>query len=201
MANKFENYYSFIQEDASNFLDTYYDRFLREIRNGDTDAYEMIDYGGELHEHADQHIDLREAVEILEQSSDVETDSGLWEGIEDTEDALSAKAFWTYKSDLHREVVDQFKDLLDGAKSEVETDELHPLQNKLEGLQEKRSELVKELEVLENYDEEDGEYDEQRIDELQNEIDDVDSDIEELEDQISELESEIDYIDTAIDSL
>lgn len=168
MANQFENYYSFIQDDAESFLNNYFDDFAERIKDGETNAYYMIDDDGKLHEHADMYIDLREAVEILEQSNSVETDSGLWEGLETPEEMLGAKAFWTYKSDLMSEVMEQFKE---------------KLEELLEKVEEEKSELVEKLNELDE--DNDDEYDEYK---------EIETDIDNLNDQIGYIEDAIDSL-------
>jgi len=113
--SKFENYYSFIRENAEDFVDEYYEDFLSNVCNGDTDSYGYIDNDGKLHDWIDAEISMRDAVEILEQSDNVETDRGLWEGLEPIS-AIGAMGFWTYKNDMIHEVVSQLKDKLEAER-------------------------------------------------------------------------------------
>jgi chromosome segregation ATPase len=197
MSNKYENYYSYVEKDARNFLDQYYDGFLAEIKEGNTDAYNLIDDDNKLHEWTDDYLDLRDAVEILEQSNNVEEDSGLWEGLEPVR-AVESMAFWTLKNDLNSEIREQFKARLEDDK-DVVNDKLADLENKLESIQTKRNDIMVELEELQSLDEDDDS--EAKIESLEEEIEQFDDEISDVEDAIAEIKDEIDYIETAIEDL
>jgi DNA repair exonuclease SbcCD ATPase subunit len=171
MAN-FENYYEKVEAEAKSFVDDYIDEIYTEVEeNGVDDLYDFVnDY--RLHEWVDSdfiYVGLIESANIIEQSNNVETDSGLWEGLEPTK-AIETQAFYTYRNDMSIEIMDIIKSELQDRQSELETD--------LEKLQEELEEVEEDLNIIGK---------DSTIERLENEI-------EELEDRISNLESAIDNI-------
>lgn len=151
MKNQFENYYEYISEQATQFVDNYKHEVMQVIENGDSDIRGFID-DYRLHEWCDNdfiYVDLLDSAHILKQSSNVETDRGLWEG-QDPEDSIKTQAFFTYRNDLYHEVSEQFKELLES--------KLEELQDELEQLQDNDSD---EIETDEEYEEKVSELEEQ----------------------------------------
>jgi hypothetical protein len=129
MSSKFENYYGYVEEEARRFVDEYLEESLESIEEGNTDMHMFID-DYRLHEWCDNdfiYVGLSDSAEILEQSNDVEEDSGLWEGLEPRE-AIKTQAFFTYRSDMYFEVKELFE-------SELE-DKIESLQNEYSSLEE-----------------------------------------------------------------
>lgn len=120
---QFSNYYEYVEKEAKSFVEDNELDLIDEIEDGNTDVNEYIhDY--RLHEWVDSdfiYVDLMDCAEILEQSNEVETDSGLWEGLEPRK-AIETQAFFTYRNDLGFEVESQFKDILERKLEEVESD-------------------------------------------------------------------------------
>lgn len=201
--SKFENYYNHVNEEAEGFVEQYLEDFIHDISNGSTDVDSLLDDDGKLHEYCDQYIDLRDAVEILEQSNNVEEDSGLWESLSPIE-AVESMGFWTFKNDMRDAVREQLEAKLEEKKSELES-ELEDLEKtkleldeKFEELEEKRDELD-ELDEM-NEDEQKW-YDEieTKIRELEKER--LDENEEDIEDVIETMGYTIDYLGEAIDSI
>lgn len=161
---QFTNYKEYINNEARNFVDEYEDDLLDEIKNGNTDVYEFVnDY--RVHEWVDNdfiYVDLTDSAEILEQSDNVETDSGLWEGKEPVE-AIKTQAFFTYRNDLSDKVISMFKSVL---------------QNKLDELEKHLEELKEELK---------NEQDENNLEEIGNEIDEIEEFTEYIEEAIDNI--------------
>lgn len=158
---QFANYKEYIDNEARSFVDEYEDDLLDEIRNGYTDVYEFVnDY--RVHEWVDNdfiYVDLIDSAEILEQSDNVETDFGLWEGQEPVE-AIKTQAFFTYRNDLSDKVISIFKSILQ--------DKLDEFEKHLENLREE----------LKN------EQSENNLKEIGNKIDDIEEFVEYIEEAI-----------------
>ena len=106
---QFANYKEYIENEAKSFVNEYENELLDEVKNGNTDVYEFVnDY--RVYEWIDNdfiYVDLIDSAEILEQSDNVETDYGLWEGKEPAE-AIKTQAFFTYRNDLSSKVMSMF---------------------------------------------------------------------------------------------
>lgn len=149
---KFSNYSEYIEQGAQEFVDEYEDDLIQEIKDGNTDIHEYVN-DSRTHEWVDNdfiYVDLVDSAEILEQSDNVETDYGLWEGLEPRK-AIEAQAFFTYRNDLSYAVMDKIEELL---------------QTKLDDVMSNLEELREELESEENED---------IINELKNEIEEHES--------------------------
>lgn len=168
--SKFDNYYGYVEVEAVNFVDNYFEEVLDEIKDGDTDMQSFID-DSRLHEWCDNdfiYVDLLDSAHILDQSDSVETDSGLWEG-QQPMDAIQTQAFFTYRNDMYHEIKRVFNEKLN---------------EKVEELQNQWSELEEVQDFA--YEPEDDEYqgDEE---ELQEKLDEIDEFIDNLKDAIDTL--------------
>jgi hypothetical protein len=162
--SEFQNYYGYISDQAKMFVDEHKEDIIVEIRDGNTDVYDMLS-DSRIHEWVDNdfiYVDLVDSAHIIEQSDNVETDWGLWEGQEPME-AIKSQAFFTYRNDLLYSV----KDLME---EELES-ELTKLQEDLETLQEELGDID---------DEEEKEEREEEIGELEDVIDNFENAIESL---------------------
>lgn len=104
--SKFENYYACISENAKSLVDENIIDLINKIYDGENDVHEFYQEGI-IHESADNefmYINLIDCAFIIEQSDNVETDSGLWEGLEPVK-AVEAQAYYTYENELMREVM------------------------------------------------------------------------------------------------
>lgn len=105
-----EDAYQFLIEHADDFKDALRDcvEFDRnDIRCLDDDwHYAIVDRG----------YSPADAVYILDHCENEETDSGLWEGLDDWRDQLSARAAWSYALDVWFKA----EELYNGLKDEVE---------------------------------------------------------------------------------
>lgn len=161
---QFANYKEYIDNEARSFVDEYEDELLDEIKDGNTDVYEFVnDY--RVYEWVDNdfiYVDLTDSAEILEQSDNVETDYGLWEGQEPVE-AIKTQAFFTYRNDLSDKIMSIFESVL---------------QDKLDELEERLEELREELK---------SEKDENNLEEIGNEIDKIEEFVEYIEEAIDRI--------------
>jgi len=131
------NYYGLVNEEADTFFKDNIDDIIDAIEN-DYNFFEIID--DNLHAFVDStfiYVGLKEAAVIIEESSNVEEDSGLWEG-QQPEDAIVTKAFFTFKNDLREEVLEMVANELKDKIAKIE-------------------ERIEEIEYDEYYDEEEKE--------------------------------------------
>jgi predicted RNase H-like nuclease (RuvC/YqgF family) len=175
---RYSEYHNALDNDAEEFVDNYYDDFLDEIKGGYATRHffdSFIDDDGKLHSHIDEYLSLHEAVDIIENCDNEETDSGLWEGMSPKE-AIIAMAFWSYRLDIMEKVKELFKDKL--------TDELIEQEGVLDTLY---SELDELKDKLEKVDEESEEYPT-----LEESVENQENKVEAVEDYIKELNAVID---------
>jgi len=128
-----KTYYQAIKELADDFISDYRDE-IREIiaenkEKTDEKIWDEIYQNWDLNEKIwefldstwysflrsdwceDRKTELSSAVKVIEESNEVETDSGLWEGKE-PEDAIITQAFATAENDLYFELEDRIKQLI-----------------------------------------------------------------------------------------
>jgi len=165
--SQFENYYGYVGEEADSIVSEYKQEAIELVLDGGSyDDLCQFFQDSRVHEWADNdfiYVDLLDSAQILDQSDEVETDSGLWEGQEPRE-AIKTQAFFTYRRDLEITVIE---------KMESE------LQNERERLEIK---LGEEQNALEHLDEESDEYEEQ-----EEKIADIEQQIEYVDDVLSDF--------------
>jgi hypothetical protein len=168
----FDRYYDKVSEEADNFVDEYINEIFTEVEDdGVNDLYEFVnDY--RLHEWVDSdfiYVGLVESANIIEQSNNVETDFGLWEGLEPTK-AIEAQAFYTYRNDMSEYIMDNIKDRLETRQAELE-EELDTLKEELEEV-ETDDNIIKKDSTIERLEELIDRLDE-RIDNLESAINNI----------------------------
>ena len=125
----FENYYEKVQEEARNLIEDYLDNIVEEVEEG-KDLQEEVDEAVWWNlESTFTYVDLHDCAYILEASSRLETDSGLWERLEPIE-AVESMAMFTYRNDLEFAVMEMLKDTFEKRKEELE-EEATNLEEKL----------------------------------------------------------------------
>ena len=135
-----QTYYQAIEESAKDFLDNYkeeIDEIIEENKNKDKEfilneaVYQKWCLNDKILEwlDSDWYSFLRgewcddrgtepgASAKILEESKNIETDSGLWEGKEPME-TVQAQAFFTARNDLLEETEKQLKNYIDRRLSE-----------------------------------------------------------------------------------
>ena len=98
-------YYEQVEGDARDFIEEYLEDFKKDSedyggKSSDPSFYQWMDYDGKLHEHTDAVFNSYDEEVICDESNELETDYGLWEGVTDWRKMREAQAFWTLKGDL-----------------------------------------------------------------------------------------------------
>jgi len=123
-----------VRTEAVDFIDEMLDEFIEAMQN-ESDYFFEGDVEDRFFENVgDRSYTLTDAAFVIENSDNVETDSGLWEGQEPAE-ALETQAAFTFSNDVRSEV----EEIYESVKSEYD---------------EKYSEICDELEAK-HFDEED----------------------------------------------
>lgn len=106
------NYYTEVQKEAVDFVDQYFDEFVEAIINEeDNPTYDSLE--SEFHcDITDRGYTLTDAAFVIENSNNVEEDSGIWEGLSPT-DAIQSQAAYTFGNDVHEEIGEIYDDLKD----------------------------------------------------------------------------------------
>jgi len=104
------NYDSEVHKEAVDFIEEVMDDVIEALKNGED---YLLD--GDLDDRffecvTDRSYTLSDAAFVIENSNNVETDSGLWEG-KDPQDAIETQAAFTYSNDVHSEVEEIYEDL------------------------------------------------------------------------------------------
>lgn len=154
--SEFQNYYVYISDQAKMFVDEHREDVFKEVRDGNTDVYNLLN-DSKIHEWADNdfiYVDIIDSAHIIEQSNNVETDYGLWEG-QDPQDAIKAMAFFTYRNDLYYAVKELMEEELDSELTNLQ-EQLTELQEQFDNLEDNeeneddRDELEEQIEELED---------------------------------------------------
>lgn len=122
-------YYGKIEESADEFLNEHWEDWktdagswgLKNKSREEISFYQWLDYAGQLHDFTEYEKNSYDNDEILEYSNEVESDSGLWEGLKEWYEIQEAIAFYTLKNDLCFAILEKAKNLavnedIDGAK-------------------------------------------------------------------------------------
>lgn len=184
MAN-FSNLNAKVQELATNIMDEHRDYLFEQAEQGEANFDWTAFFYDIVHEEVDRefiYVGLVDCAEIIEQAEHIETDAGLWEGL-DPEAAINAMAFYTLKNEVMSELrgivvdeIDEKRDLLEKEIEEVE--------DSISFKEEELASMKAELEELE-LDEED----EEQTTSLKHDIYEVSDELEELNDTLSDLEN------------
>lgn len=119
---KFANYELYCQEQAKLLFNDDRSDFMDYLKEGSIRFYDFFD--DSVHNWADNdfiYVDLLDSAEILDQSNNVETDSGLWQG-EEPRKAIATQAFFTYRGDLFNALKDEVYGYLEELESEAISD-------------------------------------------------------------------------------
>ena len=119
-----KNWYKETLGDAIETIEHFEDDIVEQFEESgeaSDDLYNDYPNGDEYHHehHTDRSYSLIEAAHLLSELSRYEeTDSGLWEGLEDPERAIEVKAAFTYGN----AVLSEFQDLIKELNSDYEND-------------------------------------------------------------------------------
>lgn len=113
-----------VEQEAKDFLDNHEDDLKEAIKEGkDFDRNDIDDLDSWFHEEiTDRAYSLEDAAFVLAHSSEVETDSGLWEG-QDPGDAISTQAAFTFSNDVWfkcEEIYKEIKEEYESQKTEID---------------------------------------------------------------------------------
>lgn len=187
--NKYANYLDALIEDAKALVNDFFDRLTESVKDGDRiDAYRFIDEDCDIHQHVDSlYIDFEDAFHILQNCTNEETDSGLWEG-QEPKQAIITMAFFTYRQELMEATQGAFLEKLEEL-AEAETNKLNDLKDELTTAEQDLETVQGVLDALE-------EDDKQEL--LEAQISALEDKIERLEEEVSEQEDYVDNIESAV---
>lgn len=99
-----------VRKEAVGFIEEVMDEVVEALRNGDD---YLLD--GDVDDRffecvTDRSYTLSDAAFVIDNSNNVETDSGLWEG-KDPQDAIEIQAAYTFSNDVHSEVEEIYENL------------------------------------------------------------------------------------------
>ncbi|HMG15278.1 MAG TPA: hypothetical protein VK590_07535 [Saprospiraceae bacterium] len=146
MTNEFKDYYKTVQEHGYDMVNEIYDDLLEELKESYGYKYETWERLNEafLAEYNNYiSISLREAVEILEQSTRLVTDQAMYVNAGDCKEQVQAMAYWTYRTDL----IAEFKLALN-SKLQEDIPVFQSKANQLEDEVEELAEQIKDKESL-----------------------------------------------------
>lgn len=173
MVSEFKDYNYKVEEVAKDVLEDNINNWVEMAGEGNAwDIMEELDVA--THDAIDREflsIDLHDCAYVLE-NGEVETDSGLWEGLDPIQ-AVESMAFFTFRND----VIENLKDKVHG---ELE-DYLDLLESESEQIQ---NDLDEVIELREDNSED---YNEDEEDELTDEVADLDTRMREVEFVLDEL--------------
>lgn len=101
------DYHEQVAEDAKDFIEEHLANFKE---SGKDSFYQWMSYDGKLHEWVDSSYNSYDDEEICDSTDNLETDTGLWEGITDWRRIRSIQAFYTLKTDIWWAIVKRLKD-------------------------------------------------------------------------------------------
>lgn len=182
--SKFNNYNSYVYEQAEEFVDEYADQMVASvIDNGDSITDEIDTYTSEWVDNEFIYTDIIDHATIIRNSSSPEDDSGLWEG-QDPERAIETMAYFTYRRDLQADIRDVIQERLDEKYEEYERER--------DSKQEEVDALNEQIEALQEEDESDENIEE--IDIKEDEVLDLERDIERLDERLENLQDAIEEL-------
>ena len=104
------DYYDEVRKEAVDFIEEVMDEVAESLKNGED---YLLD--GDVEDRffecvTDRSYTLSDAAFVIDHSNNVETDSGLWEGMPPKE-AIEAQAAFTFSNDVHSKVEEIYEDL------------------------------------------------------------------------------------------
>lgn len=132
-----KTYYDQIDEEVNDFMEYWKEDIAEIIKENITqnedeifeEIYQEWDLNDKIHEFLDNNwfnflreepfekfnSELTTCAFILDESDEVETDSGLWEG-QEPKQAIQTQAFFTVRNDLYNRVEGKIRELIKGKK-------------------------------------------------------------------------------------
>lgn len=184
MTNEFKDYYAMVQEHAHDMVNEIYDDLLDELKESSYgykyETWERLNSTFLTEYNNYISISLREAVEVLEQSTRLVTDEAMYVGAGDCKEQVIAMAYWTYRNDLMAE----FKLAL---KSKLQ-DDIPTFQAKVDKLEKEMEGIETEIENKEAF-----------LEDLEEDKENAES--EEMKKTVEEIEKVISLQKVGIESL
>lgn len=205
MTNKFaQDYYSVVKEHGYDMVNEIYDDLLEELKESSYgykyETWERLNEAFLTEYNNYISISLREAVEVLEQSTRLITDQSMYINAGDCREQIQAMAYWTYRTDLMAE----FKLAL---KSKLQED-IPVFQSKVNGLEDQLEELQTDIEnkqsflqdLEEDKDKAENEGMKETIKEIEKVIASQNEGIEAIEKQAENIEEDIEKAQNLLDN-
>lgn len=133
--SNFKYYSNYVEEESNQVVEESKVDLKDELEKGSVNLDDYFD--DIIFEHVDSEFiyhDLMDSANILEQSDNVETDSGLWEGEEPVK-AVQTQAFFTLRNDLSIRVIAHAVDMLEEYSEEIQ-EQIEGIENDMEDLKE-----------------------------------------------------------------
>lgn len=195
MTSQFINYYNLVREHANDILDNLYDDLISDLKEY-SHGYSSFNFFSQNDTYISEYnnymnISLRDAIEILEQSTRLCEDEGLYMRAGDCREQVKSMAYWTYRNDLIAELRGVLKERLENAMSNFEfvanefQNELDSLEEKVEEIEEQIDELKEELEMATE------EEKTKTVKALQEQINNREIEVESYRNEIEKLEDEL----------
>ena len=102
-----------VEKDAKEFVSEHIDEIAELMVNMEEDLFTDDNIEESLNESLDRSYTPEDAIFILDNCENEETDSGLWEGITDWREELEIRAAYTYMNDVREAVESIYKDAYD----------------------------------------------------------------------------------------
>jgi hypothetical protein len=100
-----------VRKEAVDFIDEMFDEFIEALKNEEDYFFSDSSVDDRFFECVgDRSYTLTDAAFVIENSDNVETDSGLWEG-QDPVDAVCSQAAYTFSNDVRFEVEEIYEDV------------------------------------------------------------------------------------------
>lgn len=153
---KYYNYAETLRNDVEDFVHNCFDEFLDDIKS--SGIQEFNDVSRRMDEWITGVLSLREAVDILENCYNEETNSDFWRDLSPKE-AIVSMAYWSYRNDFIEAVRYTFDDRINSEIDEQE-EKLNDLESKLnyfedkdsnEEIENRKDELSDKIDELSNY--------------------------------------------------
>ena len=112
-----------VEKEAKEFLSENADDVVKQLVGFEEELSEDLCYE-RLNEDLDRSYTPEDAIFVLDNSENEETDSGLWEGVNDWREELNVRAAYTFLNDVRSKVEELYKDVYEEFESAAE--ELNP---------------------------------------------------------------------------
>ena len=102
-----------VEKDAKEFVSEHIDEIAELMVNMEENLFTDNNIEDSLNDFLNRSYTPEDAIFVLDNSENEETDSGLWEGIKDWREELEIRATYTYMNDVREAVESIYKDAYD----------------------------------------------------------------------------------------